>query len=72
MATKRVKFLKPWQMTPAGAEMELDAPVAELLIIRGRAEEIKEAPAALPPKTLKIDPKALKRALKKARLNNSK
>jgi hypothetical protein len=42
---KRVKFLKAWQMVSAGAEMELDAPIADLLIQRGRAIEVKaEAP----------------------------
>jgi hypothetical protein len=53
VATKRVKFIKPWQMTPAGAEMELDAPVADLLIKRGRAEEVKEPTAPLSKKALK-------------------
>lgn len=62
MATKRIKFIKAWNMTPAGAEMELDAPIADLLICRGRAEEIKEVQAQSP--TPKI---TLKKRLKKAR-----
>lgn len=53
MATKRIKFIKPWNMTAAGAEMELDTPIADLLISRGRAEEIKEAQALAPVKNAK-------------------
>lgn len=41
MATKRIKFIKPWMMVPAGAERDFDAPIADLLIKNGRAKEVQ-------------------------------
>jgi hypothetical protein len=40
MATKRIKLIKPWQVHPAGAEVDFPVPIADLLIERGRAEAI--------------------------------
>ena len=52
-------------MSAAGAEVEFDAPIADLLVQRGRAKEVlAQAPV---PATLKVDPKALKRALRKSK-----
>jgi hypothetical protein len=41
VATKRIKLLKPWMMSPAGAEVEFQTSVADLLIQRGRAVEVR-------------------------------
>lgn len=40
-ATKTIKLIKPWHLHPAGQVLTVDAPVADLLIESGRAEEIK-------------------------------
>jgi hypothetical protein len=40
---KNVTLLKPWGMHLKGARLRIDAPVADLLIQRGAAEEIKPA-----------------------------
>lgn len=36
----KVRLLKPWNMTDAGAVMDLDRPVATLLIGRGIATDL--------------------------------
>lgn len=60
-ATKRIKLLKPWTLFAAGAEVEFQTSIADLLILRGRAEEVKEAPTP-----------ALRKRLKKVRGNKGK
>jgi len=61
VATKRIRLIKPWQMTPAGAEAEFQTSVADLLIQRGRAEEVKPAPTPAP------KPKKVKKSKRKGR-----
>lgn len=65
VATKRIKLLKPWTTFAVGAEVEFQTSVADLLIQRGRAVEVKETPAT-------VSRKALKKALRAARANESK
>jgi len=57
MATKRIKLIKAWNMFAPGAEVEFQTSVADLLIQRGRAEEVKPVQAPAPV----IKPKKSKR-----------
>lgn len=41
MASKTVKMLKAWLLHPVGEEFTTDESVADLLIARGAAEEVK-------------------------------
>jgi hypothetical protein len=53
MATqKTIKFIKAWQLHTVGAEITVNAPIADLLIANGRAEEVKneKTKAKLEPK----------------------
>lgn len=65
MATKRIRLIKPWTLFAAGAEVEFQTSVADLLIQRGRAEEVKQSPAP-------VSKKALKKARRMARANEGK
>lgn len=64
MATKRIKFIKPYQMFGVGQEATLDAPIADLLIQRGRAEAVI-VPISAPKPTL-TSKKALRKNLRNA------
>lgn len=64
MATKRIKFIKPWMMVPAGAERDFEAPIADLLIKNGRAKEVQAL--APTPAVAPVSKRALRKALKKA------
>jgi hypothetical protein len=69
MATKRIKLLKPWMMTPAGAEVEFQTSVADLLIQRGRAVEVKPPEPKPEPAPPKISKKSARREAKNAKLH---
>ena len=46
---KTIKFIKAWQLHVIGATITVNAPIADLLIQRGRAEEVVQ-PASKKPK----------------------
>lgn len=47
---KTIKFLKPWQFHTVGATLTINAPIADLLIQNGRAEEVVQSQASKKPK----------------------
>jgi hypothetical protein len=73
VATKRIKFIKAWMMVPVGAEMDFDAPVADLLIQRGRAVEVlPPEPITMPaptPTSAKVSKKSARRGARNAKLH---
>ena len=48
MATKRIKLIKAWAMSGAGEVVEYDAPIADLLIQRGRGVAVAPVQARVP------------------------
>lgn len=58
MATqKTIKFIKAWQLHTVGAEITIDAPIADLLIANGRAEEVKPEPKKAKPSSKPVSAK---------------
>lgn len=57
-----VKLLRVWNGNAAGSVLELDAPIADLLLARGIAERVNDAPpVASKPAFAKVQPSAVKR-----------
>jgi hypothetical protein len=66
MATKRIKFIKPWAMVSAGEVRDFDTPVADELIRTGRAQEVQPPAPAPPP----VSKKAARREARNAKLHS--